>query len=95
MSVTEPRPPAVVANVTASPPLVRLLLFASLSCTVIVDVLLPSAVMLVGDAVIVEVDAAAAPAVSVTVASSVIAAAFTVPVTVAEPVDVGDVRVAV
>ncbi len=60
-----------------------------------VDVLLPSAVMLVGDAVMVDVVADAGPTVSVTVALSVIDAAFTVPVTVAVPVVVGDVNVAV
>ena len=95
MSVTPPRLPNVVPNATASPPAVRSLLFASLSWTVIVDVLLPSAVMLVGDAEIVDVVADAAPGVRVTVASSVIDAALTVPVTSAVPVVVGDVSVAV
>ena len=51
MSVTDPRLPSVVARATVSPPEVRLLILASRSWTVIVDVEEPSAVMEVGAAV--------------------------------------------
>ena len=66
-----------------------------MSCTVIVDVLEPSAVVEVGDAESVDVAAEAAPGMKLTVALSVIDAAFTVPVTVAVPVVVAEVKVAV
>ncbi len=94
MSVTEPKLPRSVARVTVSPPLVRLMLEASFSCTVIVEVDEPSATIEVGAAVISDVVASAAPGVKVTVAVSVIATAFTVPVIVAVPVTV-EVSVAV
>ncbi len=71
------------------------MLLASLSCTVIVEVVTPSAVIEVGDAVMVDVAAAAGPGVNVTVALSVMADELTVPVTVAVPVVVAEVNVAV
>ena len=55
----------------------------------------PSAVIEVGAALIREVVASAAPGVKMTIALSVIAAALTVPVTVADPVVVAEVNVAV
>jgi len=60
-----------------------------------VDVLVPFAVMDVGEAVIVDVAVEAVPTVNVTVASSVIALPFSVPVIVAVPATVDDVKVAV
>jgi hypothetical protein len=95
LSVTAERLPAVVASATVAPPLVRLFEPASLSCTVMVDVLLPSAVIEVGEAEIVEVDAEAAGAVKVTLALLAIAVPFRVPVIVAVPGVIEDVSVAV
>lgn len=60
-----------------------------------VEVVLPSAVIDVGEAVIKEVAGSAPPEIKLTVALSVIAAAFTVPVTIAVPVVTAEVRVAV
>ena len=94
MSVTELKLPKSVANVTVSPPLSRLLLFASFSWTLIVEVVAPSAIIEVGAEVISDGVGSAAPGVNVTVALSVIAAAFTVPVIVAVPVVV-EISVAV
>ena len=59
--------PVVFTIVTVPPLAVRLFPCASFSCTVRVDVVLPSAVMLVGLAVIVLFASEAAPGVSVTV----------------------------
>ncbi len=95
MSVTALNVPRVVPSVTVSPPLVRLLPLASLSRTLTVDVDVPSAAIVVGEAVINEVAAEAAPVVKLTVALPVMATAFTVPVTVALPVMVAEVSVAV
>ena len=95
MSVTEPSEPRVVASVTVSPPVFRLLLLASRNCTVIVEVEEPSAMMEVGAALMSEAAGSAAPGPKFTVAVSVMAAAFTVPVMVAVPVVVAEVRVAV
>ncbi len=64
--------PDVVERATVVPPVVRLLLFASFSCTVIVDVLVPFAVIDVGDALICDVAVDAEPTVNVTVALSFI-----------------------
>ncbi len=68
---------------------------ASLSWTVMVEVDVPSAVIEIGAAVMVEVAAEGGPVVKLTVASSAMAAAFTVPVTVAVPSVVEEVSVAV
>jgi hypothetical protein len=73
----------------------RLLLKGSLSWTVIVEVATPSATIEVGTAVIRDVVGSAAPGINVTVAVSVIATAFNVPVIVAVPVVVAEVNVAV
>ena len=94
LSVTEPKVPKPVASVTVSPPVVRLFPLVSFSCTVMVEVDTPSAVIEAGTAVIRDVVATAPPGVRVTVALSVIAVAFTVPVIVAVPVVVVDVSVA-
>lgn len=94
LSVTDPREPRVVAKVTVSPPEVRLLLLASLNRTVIVLVDEPSAVIEPGAALIVDVVRSAGPGTKSTVALSVIAAALTVPVIVAVPVEVEEVSVA-
>ena len=87
--------PKSVASVTVSPPVVRLFSLLSFSCTVIVEVATPSAVIEAGTAVIRDVVALATPGVIVTVAVSVIAVVFTVPVTVAVPVVDVEVNVAV
>ncbi len=86
LSVTAPKVPKSVASVTVSPPLSRLFPLMSFSCTVIVEVDTPSATIDAGAAVIRDVVASATLGVKVTVALSVIATAFTVPVTVAVPV---------
>ncbi len=67
----------------------------SVSCTVMVEVDIPSAAIEAGAAVIRDVVASATPGVRVTVALSVIAVAFTVPVIVADPAAVVEVSVAV
>ena len=95
VSVTTLNVPRVVPNVTVSPPVVRLLPLASLSRTLTVDVDVPSAAIEVGEAVINEVAADAAPVVKLTMTLSVIGVPFTVPVTVAVPVVVAEVSVAV
>ena len=94
MSVTVSSVPRVVDSVTVSPPVVRLLPLASLSCTVIIEVDVPLAVMEVGAAVINEVVAAGAPGLKLTVALSVMADPFTVPEMVAVPAVVAEVSVA-
>ncbi len=94
MSVAAPTLPKVVASVTVSPPVVRLFPLLSFSCTVIVEVDTPSAVIEAGAAVIRDVVELATPGVRVTVVLSVIAVVFTVPVTVAVPAIV-DMSVAV
>ena len=95
MSVTVPTLPKVVASVTVSPPVVRLFALLSFSCTVMVEVDTPSAVIEEGAAVIRDVVASARLGVRVTVVLSVIAVAFTVPVIVAVPAVVVEVSVAV
>ncbi len=92
--MTAPTLPKSVESVTVSPPVVRMFPLMSFSCTVMVEVDMPSAVIEEGAAVIRDVVASATPGVRVTVALSVIAVAFTVPVIVAVPVMV-DVSVAV
>ena len=87
--------PSDVLSATVPPLLVRLLPFASLSCTVIVVVLVPLAVMEEAAAVIVEVTVEAGPGTKFTVSLSVIGLPFSVPVMVAVPVVVEDVSVAV
>ena len=94
MSVTEPKLPRSVASVTVSPPLIRFLLAESLSCTVMVEVEIPSDGMGVSEAVIVEVAVEAGP-MNVTGAISEIPTAFTVPVMVAIPSVTDEVSVAV
>ena len=91
----EPSEPSVVANATVSPPTAKLFPFVSRNCTVIVDVEAPSAAIEIGTALIKEVVASAGPGTKLTTALSMIAAAFTVPVTIAVPVDMDEVKVAV
>jgi hypothetical protein len=95
LSATAPSVPAVAASTTMSPPAMRLSPPASLSWTVIVDVLSPSAAIAVGDAVIVDLVGSAMIAVNVTVALWVIKTPFKVPLTVAVAAAVDDVTVAV
>jgi hypothetical protein len=94
LSVTLDSIPALVARATAVPPLVRLFPFASLSWTVIEELLAPFATMEVGEALIVEVPVEAGPGVKVTVAELAIAELFRVPVTFAVPALVDEVSVA-
>jgi hypothetical protein len=54
LSVTVPNVPSVVDNATTPPELARLFPFPSFNCTVIVDVLLPSDVIELDDATIVD-----------------------------------------
>jgi hypothetical protein len=70
LSVVEPSVPVPddFEITTVAPPVVKLVLFTSRACTVIVEVLDPSAVIEVGLALIVECAALAAPATYVTVA---------------------------
>ena len=93
-SVNEVKDPRSVLKLTSSPPLTRGLPLASNSCTVTVEVLVPSAVIELGDAVMVEVVASAGPTSKVTVAEP-ISKEPNVPVTVASPVEVVEVRIAV
>ena len=92
--MTADKLPAVVARATAAPPLVRLFPPASLSCTVMVEVLVPFAVIEVGLALMVEVAGEAAAAVKVTVALLAMAAPFSVPLIVAGPGVAEEVSVA-
>ena len=94
--VTDPKVPSVVESVTVALPVVKLFPLPSFTWTVMVDVVIPLAIMEAGTGVIIKVVAALAdPAVKVTVALSVIAAAFSVPVIVAVPVTVPEISVAV
>ena len=87
--------PLVVESATVAPEAVKLLLNASFNWTVIAEVVIPLARILVGAAVIVDLLASAAPKVKVTVAVLVIAAASSVPVIVAVTATVDEVSVAV
>jgi hypothetical protein len=87
--------PASVNRFTVSPPVVRSLPLASLSWTVMVDVLDPLATIDVGLAVMVEVSREAGPGKNVTVAPSIIGGPLRVPVMVAVPAVVDEVSVAV
>ncbi len=87
--------PRSVLKTTVSPPLTRGLPLASFSWTVRVEELIPSAGIELGEAVMVEVEASAAPTVKVTLAESVRGDKFNVPVTVAGPGVAAEVRVTV
>ena len=95
MSVTVPSVPRSVDRTTVPPLVVRLFPLASLSCTVMVEVELPSAAMLVGFAVMVEVAKEAVPTVMATVALLLKFAPANVPLIVAVPAVVDEVRIAV
>jgi hypothetical protein len=95
LSVTEESVPSVLLNVTVAPPEVKLFPLASFNCTVMVEVLVPFAVIEVGEAVMVEVVALAVPGTNVTVSLSVIVTPPTVPVMVDVPAVVEEVKVAV
>ena len=88
LSVTEPSEPLVVASATVPPEVARLLPRASLSWTVIVEVVLPFAVIEPGAALIVEVAREAAPALTViaAVVPVIVPVTVSVAVTVREPV---------
>ncbi len=95
LSVTGLKVPRSVLKTTVSPPLTRGLPLASFNCTVMVEARVTSAVMELGEAVMVEVEASAAPTVKVTLAESAMADKFNVPVTAAGPGVVAEVRVTV
>ena len=96
LSVTPLSVPAVVERATVAPPVVSGIPEASRSSTVIVDVLVPFAGIVVGEAVICDVAPDGGPGpTKVTVAVSVIAEPFTVPLTVALPPVDEEVSVAV
>ena len=101
MSVTLPNvPPPLLLISTVAPPVVRLLLFTSRACTVIVWVLEPLAVIDAVAGPMVECAAFAAPGVKVTTDEEALTAVPTavppkVAVMVAEPAVVGEVKVAV
>ncbi len=65
---------------------------ASISWTVTVEVVIPSAVMELGAALMVELEASASPTVKATVAESPMVEEFKFPVTVASPEVVAEVR---
>jgi hypothetical protein len=84
LSVTGLSVPAVVSSSTESPPDVKSVPSVNLSWTVIVDVEEPSAVMVVGDAEIVDTaGSGSGVAEKITVASSEIESLFTEPTIVA------------
>ena len=62
MSVTEPKVPRVLARTTVPPEVVRLFPLASFNCTVIVEVLVPFAVIDEAEADIVDCESEADPA---------------------------------
>ena len=95
LSVTLPNTPEVVASVMVAPPVVKLFPLTSFSCTVMVEILVPLAVIDEGEALISEVVVLAAPGVKVTVSLSVIEAPLILPVMVAVPAVVDEVNVAV
>jgi hypothetical protein len=93
--MTAERLPSVLLKTIVAPPAVKLFPFASFNCTVIVEVLVPFAVMDEGEAEINEVVALPAPGTKLTVSLSVIVSPPTVPVIVDVPVVVEEVSVAV
>jgi hypothetical protein len=94
LSVTEESVPNVVLSVTVAPPEVKLFPLASFNWTVMVDVLVPLAVIDEGEAVMVDVVALAVPATNATVSLSVMVTPLTVPVRVDVPAVVEEVNVA-
>jgi hypothetical protein len=95
LSTTAERLPSVLFKTIVAPPAVKLFPFASFNCTVIVEVLVPFAVMDEGEDEIKEVAPLADPGTKLTVSLSVIVTPPTVPVIVEVPVVVEEVRVAV
>jgi hypothetical protein len=95
LSVTDPNDPDVVDRATVPLLEVSLLPWASSACTVIVDVDVPFALIDVGEAVIVLVDADTGPGVRDTDVGIPIAVPAIVPVMIAAPVAVPLVNVAV
>jgi hypothetical protein len=92
-SVTVPTMPRVLLRVTVSPPVVRELLFMSFAWTVSAEIDVPLGTSVVGFATIVVVAALAGPGVNVTVGETeVIGAPPMVPVMVAVPTVVGEVK---
>jgi hypothetical protein len=78
LSVVPEMVPALGSNTTVSPPDTNWFPFPSNSVTVISEVLTPSAVILVGDATIVDVDPDASPGKNTTEAVAVASVLFTV-----------------
>jgi hypothetical protein len=95
LSVTLPNNPAEVLNVTVPPLVTKLLLFASLACTVTVEVLVPLAVIEAGLALIVVLAALKGAEAKTTEAGLPIAPPAMVPVMLPVPTVAGEVNVAV
>jgi hypothetical protein len=95
LSVTAESEPRLVARATTPSLVVRSLPIASFNWTVIVEVLVPSAVMDVGEAVSVDIAVEALPTVKATLPVFASALPFSAAETVAVPATVDDVSVAV
>jgi hypothetical protein len=95
LSVTLPTDPDVVLSITVPPLEVRLLLFASLACTVSVKVLTPSAAIVAGLALMTVFAALTGPGTKATQVGTPIATPLMVPVIYAEPTVVEEVKIAV
>jgi hypothetical protein len=93
--VTLPSDPAVVFNVTTPPLDVRRLLYASLACTVIVEVLVPLAGIEAGLGLIEVLAALTGPATKFTGVGFPMTAPAMVPVMLAVPAVVEEVNIAV
>ena len=95
LSVTEDSVPSVLLSVTVAPPVVRSLSEASFNCMIIVVIDVPSAVIEVREAVMVEFAALDTPLFTkATVSSSPIDVPANVPVITELPAAVAEVRVA-
>jgi hypothetical protein len=95
LSVTALILPALVLNVTVPPLVVRLFPVVSFNCTVIVDVVILSAAIASGNAVICDCVTTAVPGTKCTIAVSMIPTPFNVPEIWASPTVFDDVKVAV
>ena len=93
--VTALSEPSVVLSTTVPALEVRLLPFASFNCTVIVDLELPLAIILGGEAVITVLVTETGPEIKFTVALFANSFPASVPLTVAVPIVVAAVNVAV
>ena len=95
LSVTVEIVPAVFESATLDPPVVRLFPLESVNCTVMIDVLIPSAMILTGEAVITELFSSGGPGTNATVSVSEIATPPRVPEIIEFPTFVAEVNMAV